>query len=70
MNIDQLKTYIAVVETRSFTKAAKTVNLTQSAVSLQIKRLEDELGVSLLTRVAKKVNLTAPGKDLLAYAEK
>lgn len=68
MNIDQLKTYIAVVETRSFTKAAKTVHLTQSAVSLQIKRLEEELGVALLTRVAKTVKLTGGGKDLLAYA--
>lgn len=68
MNIDQLKTYIAVVETSSFTKAAKTVYLTQSAVSLQIKRLEEELGVALLTRIAKTVKLTGAGKDLLAYA--
>lgn len=68
MNIDQLKTYIAVVETGSFTKAAKTVHLTQSAVSLQIKRLEEELGIPLLTRIAKTVKLTGPGKDLLGYA--
>ena len=57
MNIDQLKTFIAVIETDSFTKAAKTVHLTQSAVSLQIKRLEEELGVSLLTRFAKSLDL-------------
>jgi len=70
VNIDQLKTYIAVVETGSFTKAAKTVHLTQSAVSLQIKRLEEELGVSLLTRIAKTVKLKGAGRDLLVYARK
>ncbi|MDX2440853.1 MAG: LysR family transcriptional regulator [Desulfobacterales bacterium] len=69
MNINQLKTYIAVIETGSFTKAAKTVNLTQSAVSLQIKRLEEELGLPLLTRIAKAVKLTAAGRDLLQYAK-
>ncbi len=68
MNIDQLKTYIAVVETHSFTKAAKTVHLTQSAVSLQIKRLEEELGVPLLIRISKTVKLTGAGKDLLQFA--
>lgn len=69
MNIDQLKTFIAVIEMDSFTKAAKTVHLTQSAVSLQIKRLEEELGVSLLTRFAKSFKLTGSGKDLLQYAK-
>ena len=69
MNIDQLKTFIAVIETDSFTKAAKTVHLTQSAVSLQIKRLEEELGVSLLNRFAKRFKLTGSGKDLLQYAK-
>ena len=68
MNIDQLKTYVAVVETGSFTKAAGIVHLTQSAVSLQIKRLEEELGVSLLTRFSKTFKLTGSGKDLLQYA--
>ena len=70
MNIDQLKTFIAVVETNSFTQAAKTICRTQSAVSLQIKRLEEELGVSLLARFAKSFKLTRSGKDLLQYAKK
>ena len=68
MNIDQLKTFLAVVETHSFTKAAKTVFLTQSAVSLQIKRLEQELGVSLFTRFSKTFKLTNAGKALIQYA--
>lgn len=68
MNIDSLKTYVAVVETNSFTHAAKTVHLTQSAVSLQVKRLEEELGVLLLTRFKKTFKLTGAGRDLLQYA--
>ena len=69
MNTDQLKTYVAVVETGSFTQAAKTVHLTQSAVSLQIKRLEDELGVSLLNRLPTAIKVTGAGKDLYHYAK-
>ncbi|MCG8565818.1 MAG: LysR substrate-binding domain-containing protein [Desulfobacterales bacterium] len=68
MNIAQLKTLIAVVETGNFTHAAKTVHLTQSAVSLQIKRLEEELGETLLHRDAKTIKPTGAGKDLLLYA--
>ena len=70
VNIDQLKTFVAVVETDSFTRAAGTVHLTQSAVSLQIKRLEEELGVSLLTRFKKSFEITGAGNDLLQHARK
>lgn len=70
MNFDQLKTYIAVVEAGGFTRAAKAVHLTQSAVSLQIKRLEEELGLSLMNRNNRRFKLTTAGKDLLQYAKK
>lgn len=70
MQIDFLKTFITVVETSSFTKAAKIVNLTQAAVSLQIKRLEAELGTPLFIRYSKTFKLTSSGKILLKYARK
>ena len=43
LDIDQLRTFIAIAETGSFTKAADVVNKTQSAVSMQMKRLEERL---------------------------
>ena len=48
----QLRTFVAIVETGSFTKAAAKVNLTQSAVSLHIKRLEEQLMRRLSTAMA------------------
>jgi len=44
LDSDQLKTFIAIVETGSFTRAAEVVHKTQSAVSMQMKRLEERLG--------------------------
>lgn len=70
VQIDPLKTFIAVVETGGFTRAAAIVNLSQAAVSLQIKRLEEELGTSLFFRKARSFQLTPAGKSLLQYARK
>jgi DNA-binding transcriptional LysR family regulator len=65
-----LKAFVAVADHRSFTRAAATLNRTQSAVSMQIKRLEDRLGVELFSRTKAHVDLTAAGEGLLGYARR
>ncbi len=70
MNVDQIKTFHKVAATGSFTEAARQLFLTQSAVSQQIRALEDEIGGRLFDRSAKKIRLTAEGEALLAYAER
>lgn len=69
MNIDTttLQSFLAVVETSSFTRAAERVGRTQSAISQQISKLERLLGVSLLNR-GKTLTLTAEGEVFLGYA--
>ena len=65
-----LRAFVAVAEHRSFTRAAGTLNRTQSAVSMQIKRLEDRLGVELFSRTKANVDLSAAGEGLLGYARR
>ncbi len=69
-NVHQLKVFVAVADTLSFTRAAERVFLTQSAVSHQIAKLEQELGCSLLERRGRSVVLTAPGRVLAIQARK
>lgn len=70
MEIWQLRTFREVAETLNFTKASKKLHLTQSAVSHQIKALEEEFGVPLFIRGKRGVILTDAGKIALAYAER
>ncbi|NBB51338.1 LysR family transcriptional regulator [Rhizobium sp. CRIBSB] len=70
LDLDLLRTLVAVVETRSFTRAAQQRGLTQPAVSLQIRRLEDQLGVPLLDRGSRTVGLTTEGAGLLPQARR
>jgi len=65
---DLLKAFLAVADQRSFTRAAAALNRTQSAVSSQIKRLEDQLGAALFSRSTSKVELTSAGEGLAGYA--
>lgn len=65
-----LRTFAAICDTRSFTKAARSVNLTRSAVSLHIKRLEDQVGLRLFDRGARRLELTEEGEVLLSYARR
>ena len=65
MDLRQLEMFRAVAEEGTFTRAAKRVHVTQSAISRQIKLLEEELGSVVLHRGQKRVTLTAPGDLLL-----
>lgn len=66
--IDYLRTFAALAEAKNFTKTGKLLNLSQSAVSMQIKRLETEVGEKLFDRVGKSVKLTPEGNILINYA--
>lgn len=67
---DLLRTFLAVAELGGFSAAGKQLNLTQSAVSLQIKRLEERIGVSLFDRTSRSVALTEAGAVLIPYAQR
>lgn len=67
---DLLKAFVAVADQRSFTRAAAALNRTQSAVSMQIKRLEERLGVELFSRSTVSVDLSSAGEGLLGYARR
>jgi len=70
MELRELRSFCAVIETGSFTKAAKVVHLTQPTVTLQIQALEDDLGVCLFNRSARERILTEKGKAFYGYAKK
>ena len=70
MELWQLRTFRVVAETLNFTRAAERLNLTQSAVSHQIKALEAELGEPLFIRAKRGVKLSQAGKLALEYVER
>lgn len=70
LDIDQLRSLLAIAETGSFTKAADVVFKTQSAVSMQMKRLEEQLGRPLFMKEGRGARLTEDGERLLDYARK
>src|SRR5882757_556507 len=70
LDVDQLRTSIAIAETGSFTKAAEVVNKTQSAVSMQMKRLEERLERPIFARDGRASKLTEDGQRLLDYARR
>ena len=69
MNINQLKYFVAVAEQRSFTKAANQYYLSQTAVTQQVRALEETLGVQLLDRNSRPVSLTPAGAVFLTEAK-
>jgi DNA-binding transcriptional LysR family regulator len=69
MNIDQLMTFREVVRLGSFSEVAKKLGISQPAVSFQIQKLEQELGMRLIDRAQRAFTLTAAGKRLLRFAE-
>lgn len=69
MDLDQLRGFIETARERSFTRAAEKLFLTQPAVSLQVKALEEELGERLFERKGRRVLLTEAGRMLFVRAE-
>jgi DNA-binding transcriptional LysR family regulator len=67
---DMLRSFIAIADSGSFSRAAGQVNRTQSAVSMQIKKLEELIGKALLIREGKSSQLTHEGELLLSYARR
>ncbi len=70
MDFEKLRTFYTIARTKSFTKAAEELNLTQPAVSSQISSLEERYGIRLFERIGRRVYLTRAGEVLLPYAEK
>lgn len=66
----QLKSFVAIADTGTFGQAAAAVNRTQSALSLQIKKLEEQLGCELFDRTGRRVVLTPQGEVFLGYARR
>src|SRR5438105_44753 len=70
MEIKQLKAFLAIAEAKTFTAGARRVNVTQAAISMQIRQLEEELGLPVFTRTPRRVILTEAGERLLDRARK
>ncbi|WP_068113841.1 LysR family transcriptional regulator [Tropicimonas marinistellae] len=70
LDLTALRSFVAVADRGGVTRAASGLNLTQSAVSMQLKRLEEALDVSLLDRSGRGVALTSSGEQLLSYARR
>jgi DNA-binding transcriptional LysR family regulator len=70
LDLDLLRSFVSVVDAGGFTRAGERVHRTQSTVSQQIKRLEDDVGQQLLIRNGKDVTPTEAGERLLSYARR
>ena len=70
MDFHHLKYFVEVADQKSFSKAARNLHISQSAISRTIKALEDELGVVLFMRNAKSVELTDGGTIFLTHAKR
>lgn len=70
LDIDSMRAFTTIVDSGGITRAATRLNLSQSAVSHKMKRLEKKINRSLFTRSEGKINLTADGEKLLDYARR
>lgn len=70
LDVDQLRTFITIADCGSFTRTAEIVHKTQSAVSMQMKRLEEQLGRQVFERDGRHSKLTEDGERLLDYARR
>lgn len=70
LDLASVRSFVTVADVGGVTRAAGYLNLTQSAVSMQIKRLEDSLGQTLFLRAARKLALSPEGEQLLSYGRR
>lgn len=70
LDLDLLKTFVAIAESGSFSNAAPRVGRSQSAVSMQMQRLEQSIGKQLLTRTPRAVTPNTAGEEFLVYARR
>lgn len=70
LDLASIRSFVTVADVGGVTRAAGFLNLTQSAVSMQIKRLEESLGQTLFLRAAKKLALSPEGEQLLSYGRR
>jgi DNA-binding transcriptional LysR family regulator len=70
LDLDLVRTFVTIADTRSFTRTGERLGRTQSAISLQVRRLEDRLGVKLLARDPRRVGLTEAGESFLPKARR
>ncbi|MBN2646113.1 MAG: LysR family transcriptional regulator [Desulfuromonadaceae bacterium] len=70
MDLRQIKTFMAVAQSRNFTRAAEALCLAQPAVSISVAKLEEELGLTLFNRQGRQVSLTAEGETFLRHAQR
>jgi len=70
LDTDQLRSFLAIVDTGSFTRAAERVHKTQSAVSMHIRRLEEQLGCALFVKQGRGAKLSAEGEKLIDFARR
>jgi DNA-binding transcriptional LysR family regulator len=70
MDLDQLRTFVAVAEAQSLTRAMDTLHLSLPAISRRLSSLEEELGVALLSRSTRRVALTQTGREFLPRARR
>ena len=70
LDTDQLRSFLAIVDTGSFTRASERVHKTQSAVSMHIRRLEEQLGCALFVKQGRGARLTSEGENLIEFARR
>lgn len=70
LNLDQLRTFVEVISQGNFSAAGRQLNLTQPAVSLHVRELEQRFGVRLVERVGRQAYATVPGRDLVEHAHR
>ena len=70
LDTDQLRSFLAIVDAGSFTRAAERVHKTQSAVSMHVRRLEEQLGCALFVKQGRGARLTAEGESLIEFARR
>jgi DNA-binding transcriptional LysR family regulator len=70
LDLTAIRAFVAVVDAGGVTKASGFLNLTQSAVSMQLKRLEETVGTTLFDRSSRRMTLTGAGEQMLGYARR